>query len=269
MQEAVIGRTGQYLPAHIVTFRGMTAVRSLSMAGSIFAAIVLPAQETAAPKSPLRFGMNLLPAMAYRELVQTEKNTTTESIIAFRNGYEIPRFAYGANLVCALDLSDRFSVEAGIGYSLMGYQLDMDGLVFGDAIDPNRGFIYETNAAPTAIRYSIEYLEVPLRLVMGCGKGRWRSITGIGLTTGYLLRSGHVLRYPDGSTDRSDTTSEDDYRSINLFPTLSTGAAYKLNDHIELRLEASGRYGVMDIVDAPISAQLWSAGLGCGVMWTP
>jgi hypothetical protein len=213
--------------------------------------------------------MNLLSGIAYRELAVTENSAYTGSTISFRNGIEEPRFAYGANIMCAVDLSQRFSVEGGIGYALMGYQLNMDALTFGDAIDPNRGFIYQTNDAPIAVRYNMEFLELPLRLVMRCGKGRLASITGLGLTTGYLFRTGRSLWFPDGSTDRWDTTSEDGYRTTNLFPTLSTGAAYTLSEHLELRLEASGRYGLIGIVDAPITAHLWCAGLGCGVMWTP
>lgn len=215
--------------------------------------------------------MNLLPATAYRELVQTEKNATTESIIPFRNGIEEPRFAYGANIVCALDLSKRFSVEGGIGYSLMGYQIDFGKVTYGDMIDPNRGFIYQTNDVPTAVRSSFEFIEVPLRLLMRCGQGRLSSITGAGFTIGYLLHGGptNVLVHTDGTKDRSLYSGTDDYRTINLFPTLSTGGAYTLSDHFELRLEASGRYGVSRIVNAPITAHLWSTGIGCGVMWTP
>lgn len=247
----------------------MTAARSIASAGFICVNIFLHAQDPVATERTLRFGVNLLPSMAYRDLVLMEKNATTSSILAFRNDYEEPRFAYGANIMCALDLSDRLSVEGGIGYSLMGYQLNMEALTFGDQIDPNRGFIYETNDVPTAVRYSIEYLELPLRLVIGFSEGRLSSITGLGFTTSYLFRSGRSLRSSDGTVDRWDTTSEDDYHTIDLFPTLSTGAAYTLSDHIELRLEASGRYGISRINDAPITEHLWSAGLGCGVMWTP
>lgn len=260
------------MPIGAVTFRVMRAVRCIAIMGYICATISSHAQETATPKRPLRFGVNLLPAIAYRELAEAEKNAYTGSTISFRNEIEEPRFAYGANIVCALDLSKRFSIEGGIGYSLMGYQLNWDALTYGDMIDPNRGFIYQTNDVPiNAIRSSYETIEVPLRLVLRCGQGRLSSITGAGLNIGYLLHGGptNVLVRTDGTKNRSLYSGTDDYRTINLFPTLSTGAAYTLSDHIELRLEASGRYGVSRIVDAPITAHLWSAGVGCGVMWTP
>ena len=218
---------------NMVTLARMGLHPSALMLATLCAGLSVTAQDSTGAKKPLRFGMKLLPAMAYRELAVTEKSAYTGSTISFRNGIEEPRFAYGANFTCAVDLSQRFSVEGGIGYALMGYQLNMDALTFGDAIDPNRGFIYQTNDAPIAVRYNMEFLELPWRLVMRCGKGRLASITGLGLTT------------------------------------LGTGAAFTLGEHLELRLEASGRYGLIGIVDAPITAHPWSAGLGCGVMWTP
>lgn len=214
--------------------------------------------------------MSVSSGIAYRNLVSTEGDDHWNDHIAFRNDYEEPRFAYGGGFFCALGLSDRFSVEGGLGYSLMGYQLNVDALTFGDMIDPNRGFIYETNDVPLgALRYTFHYLEVPLRLVLHCGKGRLRSITGIGVSTGYLFFAGstRTLVYADGSTDRSTTESNYDYRIIGLFPTLSTGVNYRLNHRMEIRMEPQARYGVLRIIDGPITAHLWSAGVGFSAMW--
>lgn len=213
--------------------------------------------------------MSVSPGIAYRSLVSTDGDDFWNSHIAFRNDYEESRFAYGGSLFCALGLSGRFSAEGGLGYSLMGYQFNMHDLTYGDMIDPNRGFIYETNDVPRAIRYSFHYVELPLRVVFHCGKGRLRSITGVGMTTGFLLKctSTLVSENVDGSTDRNTSESGDDYRTIGLFPTLSTGVSYTLNDHIELRMEPQARYGVLRIIDAPVTAHLWSAGVGFGFMW--
>lgn len=200
----------------------------------------------------------------------TEGDGTWSNYMAGRNSYEEPRFAYGGDLMCALDLSDRFSVEGGIGHALMGYQLNMEALTFGDMIDPNRGFIYQTNDVSfRAIRYSFHYLELPVRLVLQCGKGRLRSITGAGLTTGYLLKSTSTLvtENADGSIDRDTNESGNDHNAIGLFPTFSTGASYALNDRLELRMEPQARYGVSRLFDAPVTAHLWSVGVGISAMW--
>lgn len=214
--------------------------------------------------------MSVSPGIAYRNLVSTEGGGTWDKLVEFRNSFEERRFAYGGSLFCAFDLSDRFSVEGGLGYSLMGYQLNMDELTYGDAIDPNRGFIFETNDVPLrALRYAFHYLEVPLRLVLHCGKGRVRSITGVGMTTGLLLKctSTSVTENVDGSPDRNTNESSYDYRTLGLFPTLSTGVSYTLNDRIELRMEPQARYGVLRIIDAPVTDHLWSVGVGFGFMW--
>lgn len=214
--------------------------------------------------------MTVAPTIAYRSLIATEGDGIWDNYIASRNGLEEPRFAYGGILFCALGLSDRFSVEGGLGYSLMGYQLNMEELTYGDMIDPNRGFIYQVNDVPLrAMRYSFHYMELPLRVVLHCGKGRLRSITGAGLTTGYLLKSTttSVMGNADGSSDRNTNESSKGYNTIGLFPTVSTGVSYRLNDRMDLRLEPQARYGVLRIIDAPVTAHLWSVGVGFSAMW--
>lgn len=248
----------------------MKSPRMLWLAIAFSWATVLCAQDGATTTRMWRLGMGVSPGIAYRGLVSTEDAGLWDHFITSRNDYEEPRFAYGCSLFCALDLSDRFSVEGGLGYSLMGYQLNMDELNFGDMIDPNRGFIFQTNDNRLrALRYSFHYLELPVRVVFHCGKGRMRWISSAGLTTSYLLKSTttSVLQYADGSTERNTSESGYDYNTIGLFPTFSTGVSYALNDRMELRLEPQARYGVLRIIDAPITAHLWSAGVGFSAMW--
>lgn len=247
----------------------MRSLRTIWMASACSLGTLLSAQDAAPRASKWTVGMSVAPSVAYRSLVSTEGDGSWDNFVAFRNSFEEPRFSYGGNLFCALGLSDRFSVEGGLGYSLMGYQLNMDDLTFGDMIDPNRGFIYETNDVPLAIRYSFHYAELPLRVVFHCGKGRLRWISAAGLTTSYLLKSTSTMITVDagGSTDRSTSESSYDYNTIGLFPTVSTGVSYALNDRMDLRMEPQARYGVLQLIDAPITAHLWSAGLGFSATW--
>lgn len=233
------------------------------MASAYSPVTVLSAQDSATVDRAWMVGMSVSPGIACRSLVSTTSDASWDNHIAFRNSYEEPRLAYGGSLFCALGISDRLSLEGGLGYSIQGYQLNMDRSTFGDMIDPNRGFVYETNDVPRAVRYSFHYLELPLRAVFHCGKGRFRWITSAGITTSYLLRSTTtlVMQNAKGSTERRTSESGYDYNTIGLFPTLSTGVSYKLNDRMDLRLEPQARYGVLRIIDAPISAHLWSAGL--------
>ena len=247
----------------------MKNLRTPWMAVACSLASILCAQDSAPAASEWKLGMSVSPGIAYRSLMATAGDGSWDNYVTSRNDYEEPRFVYGGSLYCALGLSDRFSVEGGLGYALMGYQLNMGQLTYGDMIDPNRGFIYETNDAPRAIRYSFHYAELPLRLVFHYGKGRLRWISAAGLTTSYLLKSTSTMVTVDtgGSTDRSTSESSYDYNTIGLFPTLSTGVSYALNDRMELRLEPQARYGVLRIIDAPITTHLWSAGVGFSAMW--
>ncbi len=248
----------------------MKAVRAIAIIGLICTGVLLNVQDATATRKPLRFGVNLLPMMAYRELFLTEKNDITAAISEWRDEFEEPRFAFGGSIMCAYDLSARLSVEGGFGYSLMGYQLNTDKLTFGDEVDPNRGFFYQNNIVSLrAIRYSFHYLELPLRLVLHCGSGRIRSISGIGLSTGLLLKGTitMIMGKTDGSTEKNTNESTYDFNRIGLFPSISTGVSYSVSDRIELRLEPQARYSVLRIIDAPVTARLWSAGVGFGFMW--
>ncbi len=55
--------------------------------------------------------------------------------------------AFGGGLCTAYRLSERFSLEAGLGYARFGYAYSVDAseLTFRDVIDPRRGFVYNSN----------------------------------------------------------------------------------------------------------------------------
>jgi Outer membrane protein beta-barrel domain len=209
--------------------------------------------------------------MAFRTLTTNDQSAVAPLILDYRNNIEEPRFAYGANITCGYAISPRFAIEGGLGYSVLGYQSRYGNLVFGDQIDPDRGFIYTTNdegIIGATVRYHFQYAELPLRGLLTLGTGRLRSITGLGLTTSFLMKSSStlILEHLDGSSDRKVGEDIDTYQTVGLFPTVSTGVSYALNDRLELRFEPQARYGLSRIIDAPITAHLWSIGVGFGCM---
>jgi hypothetical protein len=80
------------------------------MASACSLATAVCAQEAATTTRTWSLGMGVSPGIAYRDLVSTEGDGSWDNHIAFRNSFEESRFAYGGNLMCALDLSNRFSV---------------------------------------------------------------------------------------------------------------------------------------------------------------
>jgi hypothetical protein len=45
---------------------------------------------------------------------------------------------------------------------------------------------------------------------------------------------------------------------------ISAGAEYKIKNKMYVRIEPTFRYGVLKIIDAPVTAYLWNAGLNMG-----
>ena len=62
-------------------------------------------------------------------------------------------------------------------------------------------------------------------------------------------------------TYRKTTPTIFDYNKVNLSPTISVGIDYKINNRMNLRIEPTFRYGVLKIIDAPVTGYLYSGGL--------
>lgn len=220
-------------------------------------------------------GARVTPGIGHRSLIAAEDNSTTRTIIDLRNDLEDPRFSPSAAVIAAFERSPHWAIEAGIGYSLLGYEtrINTDDLTFGDMIDPRRGFVYGTDEGPLPERFifrdDFHYLDLSLRAVWMLGHGRWRWISGLGVTTGFLLQAGTTLIKDYGSDGRERSTEEavDDFEPFGLFPEVSTGASWSLNDRLELRAEPRFKYGLCRLIDAPITGHLWSAGIGFGCMF--
>lgn len=217
-------------------------------------------------------GMAVVPGLAYRTLSQTENSTLNEKIIAQRNDREDPRGDLTGNLSLGYRLSSWFSLEAGVGYALMGWQysVGISQLTFGDQIDPRTGFVYQTDPAiPNSYRVvsAFHYIDVPILTSIHLGHGRVRSVTSVGVSTGFLIRSTSTsyVEYADGHSERRVADQTDAFNKLALFPTISSGVSFNLTDRLEMRVEPSFRYGVLRIIDAPVTANLWSGGLGIGV----
>ncbi len=219
----------------------------------------------------LHLGVEFGYGQAYRTLSTTDDSETSSAIVDSRNSRETTRAAFSGSLFLGYALSDRWVIEAGLGCTRLGYQSKIDGddLSYGDMIDPRRGFIYSTNDIPPASIRLIDdfyYVEVPLRLRMNLGKGRFRSTTAVGMAPAYLIaaNSRSVFTYADGDKEATNYDDTDQFLRFDLFATISTGVSYRLKERLEFRLEPMFRYGLLRITDTPVTGHLWSAGIGMG-----
>ena len=210
---------------------------------------------------------------AYRSLLNTDGSELAERIIAGRDDRERPELTMGGGFHAAYRLSHRFSLEAGVDYARFGYAyaVDLSDLTFGDMIDPRRGFVYNTGdpALPASLRFidRFHYLEARIGAVMEFGKGRWRSSTALGVAPAFLLTAQGITisEYSDGRVERESFEPLEEFSSFNLIPYFSTGLTMHPGGRWHWSLRPTLRYGLLQIIDAPVSGRLYSATLDLGV----
>ncbi len=194
--------------------------------------------------------------------------------MASRNGFETPTHALGGQLLAGYRLSENFLIETGVGFAQFGWQhrIDFSELTFGDPIDPRRGFIYSTGANDALPERAVfidklHYVSIPLGACMELGRGRWRSTTVIGASASFLIDATHrsVVNHADGSRRAERSAQPFDFASFNLIPYLGTGVAFQSSDRWQWQLRPTLQYGAARIIDAPVSAQVYSLSLAAGV----
>lgn len=212
---------------------------------------------------------------AYRTLLNTDGSELADRIIDGRNEREEWDVAIGGGFHAGYRLSDRFSLEAGVAYARFGYSntVELSELTFGDPIDPRRGFVYNTDDVPPAswrLLDRFHYLELPIGVVMELGKGRWRSATTLGVAPAFLLAAQGltVSTYQDGRNERESFEPLEDYASFNLIPYFSTGVTMHPGGRWTWSLCPTFRYGALKLIDAPVSARVYSVSLDLGVRFT-
>ncbi len=231
--------------------------------------------QDAVPDARWSIGASIWSGGAYRTLINTDGSALADRIIAIRDDREHPDLAIGGGFHVAYRLSDRFSLEAGVAYARFGYahSVDLSDLTFGDPIDPRRGFIYNTgDVPPESWRFvdRFHYLEVPIGVVMELGQGRWRSSSSLGVAPAFLLAAQDltVSTYADGRVERERFEPLEDYAAFNLIPYFSTGVSMYPGGRWNWSLRPTFRYGALKLIDAPVSARVYSVTLDLGVRFT-
>lgn len=223
--------------------------------------------KTSAEFKRLLFGVNISPDYCYRTLKGDDRSSSIALIIDMQNKNEEPKIGYTAGLNLCYNKSKHLGIELGVQYSNKGYASKKSDLTFGDIIDPRFGFVYSTNSSspPTKAKYFYNhiYIDIPVRAIFSFGEKRIHFITSIGVATNILLKATttSVLEYENGDTKQETHDQRYNFNSLNISPTISVGIDCKISNKINLRVEPTLRYGLLKIIDAPISAYLWSGGL--------
>ena len=237
------------------------------VSGSLFA------QNDEAKVAPsynkMMIGVSFSPDYAYRTLSSDGTSVFSNYIIESRNKRETAKLGYTFGLNFNYNFSRKFGLITGVLYSNKGYQTESIGnLTFGDQIHSRRGFvILDPNdpAIPNSFKsvYNHYYLDVPLKAIYRMGKGKIRFISSVGIITHILMKSTvkTISEYQNGEKEKSTRVAYDNYKKINLSPTISLGVEKQFNNQSLIRVEPTFNYGLLDIIDTPVRAKLWNVGL--------
>ncbi|MEI6348053.1 MAG: outer membrane beta-barrel protein [Bacteroidota bacterium] len=216
----------------------------------------------------IQIGANFSTDYCYRTLQENYNNNNILSnklMISLRNKTENYKISYTSGLNVVYNLNRTIGIEAGIQFSNKGYQTKSQTLTYGDMIDTNGGFINSTAEIYTNAYfvYNDYYIDIPLKANFIFGKKKIRLITSAGITTNIFIieSTTSVLTKGDGSTKTVKQSGTYNYNSINLSPTISLGIDWRISNRHSLRVEPTFRYGILKIIDAPITGYLWNAGL--------
>ncbi|HQW21968.1 MAG TPA: outer membrane beta-barrel protein [Bacteroidia bacterium] len=243
--------------------------------------IVSNGQDTLNSKSKRKFdrlliGANISPDYCNRVLSTSNEGTVYSDLIKATDNRETYKLGYTAGINICYNISKKVGLEIGVQYSNKGFSTKKLTLTYGDAIDPRFGFVYDTiepntatNTSPLKYLTFVDnyiYLDIPVRAIFNFGKKKIRFTTSIGVTTNILFNATttSVAEYENGETKRTTHDQPYEYKTLGISPTFSIGADYKISNKFKLTAEPTIRYGLLNIINAPITANLWSAGFNVG-----
>ncbi|MBX7202830.1 MAG: PorT family protein [Bacteroidia bacterium] len=236
-------------------------------------ALAVFGQDNVTEKHKLLIGVTVSSDICYRTLEHDGSSTTAPLIMDIRNDGEVPKFSYSTGLSLSYNLTQHWAIETGLQYSNKGFKFANSDLTFGDQNDPRYGFIYTQEApVPTKVTFidNFNYFDIPLRTIFSAGKRKLRFISSIGITTNILINATNtnIIEYEGNDTERKTQEQIYDYKTINFSPTASVGIDWQFADKFNLRVEPTFRYGLLKIIDAPITAYLWAGGLNLTCYYT-
>jgi hypothetical protein len=216
-------------------------------------------------------GFQASPNFTYRILRNNSGTDQTQDYIDYLNKREMASLGYRLALVGNVRLSERWILEAGFSFIRNRYVLNVEDLMFGDQVDPRRGFVYE-GASFDQYKLESEYLYagMPVRLIWNFGTENIKVLIHLGLTPQVLLRDRFTqsLYLDDEVVDKNEIDNYEEIRSFNLSPFFGVGAQFRLNENFFLRAEGIARYGALNVSDnSPISTYLYSSELNIGVYY--
>lgn len=226
--------------------------------------VILISISASAQTNKLVIGITASPDICYRTLKNNGGGEIAELIINYRNDYEHPKLGYTAGMSVCYNLSERIGIETGLQYATKGETSINSDFKSGDHLDSNYGFVSAKDPT-TELKsiYNYNYLDIPVRAIFSFGQRKIRFISSIGLTTNVFLYATkkNIYTFESGEKKTEKVDQPYTFKPVGLTSTISAGIDCQLNNKMNLRVEPTFRYGLSKIIDTPVTARLWSAGL--------
>lgn len=205
-----------------------------------------------------QLGVHFSPEIAHRTVFGFNEG----SYYSVRHQQDQPRFGYTTGVTVAYSANSWLELETGFFYSLKGF-LTPDqhyvGLRRGFMGGPvGHGDIVSMDHVDYDFRF--HYLEIPLRANGLFGKGKWKLLTSLSVTGGYLVEQQIRNDFPNDWPDRQ-SIGTDNYQRFLLSAEAAAGIHYGMNDHFALRMAPTLRFGLNDISKHTFEFSPWNAGV--------
>jgi hypothetical protein len=235
-------------------------MKQLLILVTILASLTVQGQD-AKSAGKILIGFSFSPDYSFRTLKNDDGSPSSELVIKSRNDNEVARFGYTTGLNVCFIFSQLAGFETGIQFSNKGYKTKSQDLTY---IPPNPGL--PTKAKTT---YAYQYIGIPLKAKFSFGRSKVHFISSVGFITNLLLnvKQTNNFEYSNGKTEKKTQSTTSGFKKVDISPMITVGIDYKLNKKIHLLAEPTFRYGVLKTKDAPVTENLWNAGLNVGFFY--
>jgi hypothetical protein len=206
----------------------------------------------------IQIGISFSPDICYRSLFNQGGDWRDNEIIKVRNETEIPNFGYHSGVSFCYNFKKWLGLESGVQFSNCCYATKY---IILHPLDPEPSL-------PDKIKtfYNNYYIGIPLKVNFSVGKKKVRFFSSLGLSVDLFLLETQLakLKYSDGRIVKDRQKPHNLYKKILMSIIAGAGLDYKISQRLSLRIEPVFRYDVINIIDTPVTANLWDGGINIG-----
>lgn len=140
------------------------------------------------------------------------------------------------------------NIKLGIGVQHVTFSQQVEGLTFGDNVDPQTGF----TSSNESYQYLNRFLDIPLTVYYTLGNNKIKGVIEGGLSNFFYLNTAGSF----------ETRKIDSYKAYNLGVNLALGGRYDFNDKLMLELNTHYQQFITGLIKDKPNVQERPFGIG-------